>query len=110
MHNCKGTRIKTGESIKLVKKLSDTFFYRLAVCLLYVLYDRSEFINASALDYVHGIHRCKSPHWFDHRHRCELINTALIRHDRIPTANFLRTPITKKRPLVPRPSFVEAEL
>ena len=55
MHNCKETRIKTGESIKLVKKLSNTFFYRLAVCLLYVLYDRSEFINASALDYVHGI-------------------------------------------------------
>ena len=25
------------------------------MCLLYVLYDPSEFINASALDHVHGI-------------------------------------------------------
>ena len=55
MHNCKGTRINTDESIKIVNKLSDTFFYRLAVCLLYVLYDPSEFINASPLDHVHGI-------------------------------------------------------
>ena len=38
MHNCKGARIKTDESSKLVNKLSDTFFYRIAVCLLYLLY------------------------------------------------------------------------
>ena len=32
------TRINTDESIKLVNKLFDTFFYRLAVCLLYIPY------------------------------------------------------------------------
>ena len=49
----------TNESIKIVNKLSDTFFYRLysGVLALYMCctYDRSEFINTSPLDHVHGI-------------------------------------------------------
>ena len=50
------------------------------VTFLGYIVDRSSLTRA-----LRSCAQVQSPRRFDHRHRCELINTALIRHDRIPT-------------------------